>query len=68
MSAAHRYQLSGGDLYGLDAGELREHAAAYVARRGFDAYADALVERIEYLTDIDAAVVRADIAADAVSL
>lgn len=62
------YPLTASDLDGLDAGELREHAATYVASRGWDVYVDELVARIVRLiakAGVGAIYVRAGIAADA---
>lgn len=40
-------KFTNGDLSGMDAGELREHAAFWIAEHGWDdAYTDALIERI----------------------
>lgn len=46
MSTTREAQHTNSELSGLDAGELREHGARWIAEHGWDMYADAVVLRI----------------------
>ncbi len=66
-------QLSNADLADLDAGELREHAAEYVAEHGWaDGYAGTLCHRCWLALELDPqfslSSIAADIEADAAAI
>lgn len=58
------YKLTNGDLAGMDAGQLREHAVAYLTHNRQDEYAEALIRRMHELTGFDPKDIHADIQAD----
>jgi hypothetical protein len=68
MNDAYPHRHYNGDLLQMDAGELREHLAAYVARHGRDDYTAALITFVAEVTGISVTEIEEDLAADVEAL